>query len=181
VKSRGPIIRPSKDVDEYVVWSTIAEGPVFVGDRAAVLRFLGPGEAGYSTLARLHRAAVFGTSNLDRIGGWGDSLIYDQRGSIACARLGELARRVAAGDIDGALDLCEPFDGETEVRRPTAPKVEAAPLVTVEVDWVFGFGPAGAETAWRCQHCRALFQGHHRLCPRCAYTVFDPMHRKVRT
>lgn len=46
-------------------------------------------------------------------------------------------------------------------------------------EWVFGFGPKGAERAWRCQRCREVMRKNQRACPACAYTVFDPVHREV--
>jgi hypothetical protein len=48
-------------------------------------------------------------------------------------------------------------------------------------EWVFGFAPQGAESAWRCQRCREVMRKNQRACPACAYTVFDPVHREVVT
>lgn len=114
----GLIIKPVADVDEYVVWSNIVEAPLFVGDRAAVLRHLGPGGGeGDSTGERLERADRDGTSSRIGDGCFGDYMIFEQRGYIDCPKLGELARLLVAGRRDEALDLCRPFEDEAEVRR----------------------------------------------------------------
>lgn len=43
--------------------------------------------------------------------------------------------------------------------------------------WIFGFGPKGAENAWRCQRCGTIMPKNRAGCSSCAYTVFDPVHR----
>jgi hypothetical protein len=50
-------------------------------------------------------------------GVFGDAMIFEQRGWIDCANLADLTRRLVAGDLQGAYDLCRPFEDETEVRR----------------------------------------------------------------
>lgn len=67
-------------------------------------------------------------------------------------------------DADRAGDILVHTD---ETQRPPA-----------ETEWVFGFGPKDAESAWRCQRCKTIMLGSHRRCPSCQYTVFDPMHAR---
>ncbi len=58
-----------------------------------------------------------GTSSIIGDGAFGDFMIFEQRGTIACSQLADLTRYLIANDLDSAYDLCEPFDDETEVRR----------------------------------------------------------------
>jgi hypothetical protein len=44
--------------------------------------------------------------------------------------------------------------------------------------WIFGFGPKGAESAWRCQRCRTIMMKNQRRCWSCLFTVFDPVHAR---
>lgn len=116
--TNGPIIKPTPDDDRYVLWSSVAEGPVFVGTRADMLDHLGPGPTDNPTERRLKRADLAGTSRVDGEYGWGDFVIFEQRGIVDCSKLGELARAVLVDrDRDAALDLCRPLDGEESVRR----------------------------------------------------------------
>lgn len=115
--SAGLVIKPLSDVDEYVLWSLMAEGPIFVGTRREMLAFLGPAVDGQATVPRLDRADRTGTSSVLLDGGFGDYMIFQQRGIVDCSRLGKLSRLVLAGEYDAALDLCRPFDGEEAVRR----------------------------------------------------------------
>lgn len=47
--------------------------------------------------------------------------------------------------------------------------------------WRFGFGPCTAESAWCCQRCSTIMLKNQRACPACAYTVFDPIHRRAQS
>jgi hypothetical protein len=115
----GLIIKPDPDRDEYVAWSTIVEAPVCLGSADQLVAFFAEHEQHpeEKTRERLARADATGTSSMLGDGAFGDYMIFEQRGRIACSKLADLARCLIAEDLDGAYDLCEPFDDETEVRR----------------------------------------------------------------
>jgi hypothetical protein len=115
------IVKPDPGRDEYVEWSSIVESPTRVGSRADFLRELGVGELGNRTADRLDRADRTGTTSHLREGAWGDSLVFEQRGTIACARLGEFTHLLFDGDLQAALRLCEPFEDLDHVRGLDAP------------------------------------------------------------
>lgn len=115
------IVKPSPDRDEYVEWSTIVEAPMRIGSRADFVRELGQGVA-----SRLDRADETGTTSYPpprgpQDGAWGDVLIFEQRGTISCAKLSEFTHLLLDGDLQGALRLCEPFEDEDRVRGLDAP------------------------------------------------------------
>jgi hypothetical protein len=113
---RGVIIKPNRDIDEYVVWSTMCERPHFVGSREEVHRFVGPGDPHNLTKGRLDRADEKGTSSFFGEGGYGEGLIFEQRGYIASERLAEFSKLVLDDKLQEALVLCEPFEDEKHVR-----------------------------------------------------------------
>jgi hypothetical protein len=105
--------------------------------------------------------------------------------------IGMLHRGLAAV-LDACKELDE-FDAETysdaaafRVRESLAYALgvsgeDRSEPTPAPAEWVFGFGPKGAESAWRCQRCREVMRKNRRACPACAYTVFDPIHREVVT
>ena len=115
------VIKPERDRDLYVGWSTIVEAPVWHGPRAEVLGYLAQEAIRYPTddpETRLARADATGTSAHDGDGGWDDpGFIYEQRGWLPRRHLAEMCRLLEAGNEAGVWDLLEPFDNETEVRR----------------------------------------------------------------
>jgi hypothetical protein len=115
----GLIIKPDPDRDEYVAWSTIVEAPVCLGSADDLVAFFAdhnqdPEE---KTRERIARADATGTSSMIGDGAFGDFMIFEQRGTIACSKLADLTRCLIANNLNGAYDLCEPFGDETEVRR----------------------------------------------------------------
>lgn len=118
------VVRPSRDEEFYVLWSTITGSPYCWGSRAEMRenwQYMGS-HVGEWDEVRFDRADEAGSSAMwpnlgDPYLGWNDDVfIYQQRGILrranlkaACARLGE-DERVDIGD------LLEPFDDETKVR-----------------------------------------------------------------
>lgn len=118
------VIKPDRDRDLYVGWSTIVESPVWWGTReqAAVMlaeyavRHPAPQNQPEQRLARADR---HGTSDLSiREGGWADpGFVYEQRGWLPRRHLAALCEALGRNDEPAAWDLLEPFDDQTEVRR----------------------------------------------------------------
>lgn len=116
------VIKPERDVDFYVGWSSIVEAPVWWGDRAEVAEYMaddarcGPSD---EIKKRFARADENGTSSYNRRdGGWDDhGFVYEQRGILPRKHLIEACRRLEAGDEPGVWDLLEPFEDGIEVRR----------------------------------------------------------------
>lgn len=106
---RGIIVKPRQADNVYVAWSTICEAPHFVGSRRKMLRKL-PGGYGESIEDRLKRADATGTSSILGEGEYGDSLIFEQRGTIDCQRLDVFSRLVLKGNLLDALRMCQPWE-----------------------------------------------------------------------
>lgn len=123
------IIKPARDADESVEWSTIVEAPTTWGTRAQMLEYLTsqPNHTAEKAAQRLDRADETGSSaagptpysSAPYTEGWWDDteLIFEQRGLLkrsdlwkACGLLGE--KRDAE-----VWDLLTPFEDEPEVRR----------------------------------------------------------------
>jgi hypothetical protein len=113
------IIKPDPSRNEYVAWSTIVESPLCIGDADDIVVFLAQQYHSPESEARkrIARADATGTSSHDDEGAFGDFLIFEQRGTIDCAKLADLTRCLIADDLDGAYDLCKPFDDSAEVWR----------------------------------------------------------------
>ena len=120
------VIKPERDTDLYVGWSTIVEAPVWWGPRAEVTQYLIEDAAkpyGDSTSpeARLARADANGTSALGGFaffGRWDDEdLIYEQRGLLPRRCLIEACEALAREDESAVWDLLEPLEDGMEVRR----------------------------------------------------------------
>ena len=109
------IIRTHRDKDEYVVWESIVEAPVFAGNYAGTEAYLRDLASQKHTVAeareRMERARDRGTSAL-----WADgldwdgnrSLIYEQRGVVKVEDMWELTRRLVHDE--DVSDLLEPFE-----------------------------------------------------------------------
>jgi hypothetical protein len=114
------IIKPAKDLDLYVGWSSVVDAPTFWGDRATVADYLREdGQSDEVVYGRLARADEEGTSALygdpPREGGWSDpSLIYMQGscGILPRVNLTELIRRLEIDEQDPMTDLLQPFEDE---------------------------------------------------------------------
>lgn len=126
------VIKPVRDRDEYVEWSTIVEAPIAHGSWMEMFAAMGGGviEAGScphcgkwineqeTPEARLSRAERHGSSALDGFYRWDDTeLIYQQRGLLPREHLYRAAELLAAGRESEVWDLLAPFEDETEVRR----------------------------------------------------------------
>ncbi|MFB6392701.1 hypothetical protein AAFH96_06215 [Polymorphospora sp. 2-325] len=120
------MIKPERDRDLYVCWSTITECPIAWGDRAFMLDHLtrehpADGAPIAEPGARLDRADLNGTSALGGFsffGKWDDEgFVYEQRGVLPrqhLARACELLNNDREAEV---WDLLEPFEEEMAVRR----------------------------------------------------------------
>lgn len=121
------IIKPERDQDFYVGWSTIVEAPTWFGSRAEAVGYVtedhrthgGPSDPPEERLARADRLG----SSIKPEAGYGfgywddEDFIYEQRGTLPRKHLIEACRLLAADDEAGVWDLLEPFEDEAEVRR----------------------------------------------------------------
>jgi len=104
------ILKPDRDVDFYVEWSTIVDSPIWSGTRAEMLTSLGEGSA-----ERLDRADKHGTSSFGRWFGYGDKgmitgePLREQRW-LPRTSLAAYAKALAAKDIELAMALTEPIE-----------------------------------------------------------------------
>lgn len=120
------VLKPRPDVDEYVVWESIVEAPVFLGTRTDTAAYLleaaaqragvglGLPQSPDQVEERLARADARGTSAI-----WADGLsfgsedrreIYQQMGWVRVVDMPELVRHINE-DLPLA-DLVTPFDDE---------------------------------------------------------------------
>lgn len=115
------VIKPDRDRDFYVGWSTVTENPHWWGPRAEVTAYLAEQatpDRQSQPEARLARTDERGTSSYNGEGGWDDDgFIYEQRGWLPRRHLAEVCRLLEAENEPAVWDLLEPFDDETEVRR----------------------------------------------------------------
>lgn len=106
------LVKPDGNKDMYVGWSNVCEMPAGVWSRRTALEYGFPA-------ARLDRADTTGTSSCTGDGGWDDpGFVAEQLGWLRRDRLGDYAVEYLNGDRVAAYALLEPFEGETEVRRP---------------------------------------------------------------
>lgn len=125
------VIKPERDGDLYVIWSTIVEAPTAWGTRTEVRGYLAedweerfPGRAPDSLDdfdARLDRADANGTSALGGFSFFGrwddDGFVYEQRGILPRRHLARAVELLEADREPEVWDLMEPFEHESEVRR----------------------------------------------------------------
>lgn len=115
------IIKAAKDRDLYMEWSTIVDGPTFIGNRAETLDYLIEefGRTGQPE-ARLERADDVGTSALrdprspnwayPLDGAWEDTgFIVEQRGWLPRERFAEFLDAYLV-DPEKAYALLKPFE-----------------------------------------------------------------------
>lgn len=122
------IVKPVRDRDEYVVWSTIVDAPIAVGTRAELapqlLEMYGY-QAGDP--ARFERADEKGTSALGNDFGWDDRYGGDvfwlgnthwdpgpESYQVRRANLAAYARADIAEDTVTCLTLVEPYEDEDD-------------------------------------------------------------------
>jgi hypothetical protein len=110
-------VAPTRDL--YMEWTTVAEGPTYVGTRTQMATHLAADGTRSNGLVQqiLARASTQGTSSSIGAGGWNDiGMIYAQQGWLHPAQFEALADRFAAagrGEYE-YLDLLELFDDDTE-------------------------------------------------------------------
>lgn len=121
------IVKPDRDQNLYVIWSTFTDSPVFCGDRAETFAELGgdvrPGRcptcqswvSGSTTpAARMRKADEHGSEA--RHYGWDKSeFFYQQAGMLARADLVKAVDLECAGRDDLVLDLLTPFEDAPEL------------------------------------------------------------------
>lgn len=115
------VIKPDRDRDEYVVWSTITETPHAYGDRAEMRDMLLDGvrrndeEDRRNPDAALDRADRWGSSAFPQwgYGHWDDEgFIYQQAGWLHREDLAYAARLVCEERDREVLDLLDPFEDD---------------------------------------------------------------------
>ncbi len=134
------VIKPDRDRDEYVVWSTVTESPHGFGSRAEVVELLRDGirrsdEDRRDPESPVARADKWGSSAMPAWGEghWGDDVfIYHQAGILRRHFLGRAARLLAAGRERDVLELLEPFEDEDGPERLAEAKRRAGGGVSME-------------------------------------------------
>ncbi|MFC7276242.1 hypothetical protein ACFQS1_19795 [Paractinoplanes rhizophilus] len=114
------VIKPDRDVDFYVGWSTIVESIIWWGPRAEVLAYLAEDAPADPPEERLARADLNGSSayNYKIDGGWEDEgFTYEQRGWLPRSLLVAACEALERDDEPAVWDLLEPFEEGMEVRR----------------------------------------------------------------
>lgn len=117
----NPIIKAARDRDLYMEWSTVADGPTFVGTRAEILAHLeyAGRQPADPPEVRVQRADATGTSakpdpstpNDKPIGAWDDTgLIVEQRGWLPRSKFGDFMQACARDNESAAYKLLEPFE-----------------------------------------------------------------------
>ncbi len=120
------IVKPERETDFYVGWSTNSESPVWWGTHVQAHQYLTedakkPYGDRTDPDVRLDRADINGTSALGGFAFFGrwdyEAFIYEQRGYLPRWRLTEVCHLLAAEDEAGVWDLLEPLEDGMEVRR----------------------------------------------------------------
>lgn len=128
------IVKAAKDRDLYLIWSSVVDAPVWVGDRAELLEHLwdeyrrehpnSTPNPGYGPEDRIARADRTGTSMIDPpVYGWDDDAIIVMEGSpddgwyhIRRDRLADYAEALLRDDDAAATALLECFERFDEGR-----------------------------------------------------------------
>lgn len=104
------IMKPDRDVDGYVAWSTVVDGPVAWGSEKQVADFLQQPEGDLAALPeRFRRADTTGRSLVDSTDDWTTLLVLNggrSRGLLARERVWEW---LEAGMPD---EMLEPLDDQ---------------------------------------------------------------------
>ncbi len=120
------VIKPERDLDFYVGWSTITENPHWWGNRSDALTYLiedveKPHGDKTDPVARLVRADSNGTSALGGFvffGRWDyEAFIYEQRGYLPRTLLIAACEELGRKNDPGVWDLLQPLEDGMEVRR----------------------------------------------------------------
>lgn len=124
------VIKPDRDRDEYVVWSTVTESPHGYGSREQMARLLQSGirndtDDVVDPTAALDRADRHGSSAMGgwTAGHWGHDRwgwIYQQVGWLARKDLWQAAVWQCEGRVRDILDLLEPLEDDDEMRQHLA-------------------------------------------------------------
>jgi hypothetical protein len=110
------IVKPERDVDFYVVWSTVVDSVTYAGSRAELIADLGTGVG--TEPARFARADRHGSSVAgDHVGylGWAHETFMvgeplgEQR-TMPRRNLRAFAEAVLAADVPAAFALTDPLD-----------------------------------------------------------------------
>jgi len=128
------IYREAPDVDYYVAWSSVVDGPAFTGNREEMLAHLQQEadpylreDAPHHPERRMERADATGTSSLwvqnegmrDKFpedGSWEDNtFIYHQQGVLTRANLFVLCHRFDVNPGADVSDLLGPFDDDPSI------------------------------------------------------------------
>ncbi len=115
------IIKPERDVDFYIEWSSIVEAPTAFGPREWMLDHLvedyRPDGQRYlneraASVVRLDRADESGSSAFKPFGcTWDeDGEIYQQQGTLPRSKMREACGRLGADESADLTDLLTPFD-----------------------------------------------------------------------
>lgn len=108
------ILKPDRDVDFYVEWSTIVDSPIRSGPRAYLEAELGPDSA-----VRFDRADKHGSSSLGRWYGFDDTGLItgeplpEQRW-LPRSKLAAYAKALDINDRAAAMGLTEPIEDEDD-------------------------------------------------------------------
>lgn len=109
------IIKPERDVDFYVEWSTIVENVTAMGTRAELAKLLDDYHPGDGSADRFDRADRTGTSAMwgsKPPYGWDDEYLMAEQRLLPRAKLREYAEAVFVGDLAAAVALTEPPEGD---------------------------------------------------------------------
>lgn len=108
------IIKPDRELDLYVDWSTIVDAPCMWGTREEML-------AAGVTLERLDRAEATGSSCAGEIAdlySWSHQMfMYLQEGVLSRTRMAELLDRLSVDRDADVSDLLAPFDDDAPLAR----------------------------------------------------------------
>ncbi len=125
------VIKPVREVNEYVVWSSNTDAPLFVGDQGdliAWLRFEYRDRSPEWIREHIARADEHGSTDGLGLYCWTRNTeedrwaTYDNRGEVRCADMGTLTRAAWAGDWETVIGLLEPFEDGHDHRRAVGPE-----------------------------------------------------------
>jgi hypothetical protein len=111
------ILKPERDVDFYVEWSTIVENATGMGTRAELAKLLNHYRPGDGADERFDRADRTGSSATwgdppSAPYGWDDEYLMAEQRLLPRAKLREYAEAVFRNDIEAARGLTEPPEGD---------------------------------------------------------------------
>lgn len=123
------VLRVAPDDPTYVLWSTVVEAPIFMGDEAEMRTYLERFEQRCKepccyqkqVLDRLDRANRAGTSSLGGFYGYDDpGMIVEQTGVLPRSALGAFARAFLLEGDDDFMSYLQPFDDDEANAVPEA-------------------------------------------------------------